>query len=193
MVNRLALTDAVLKATGSLKESDRAAYQKLMDAVLAFVILQLDLESARKLPAAEREELAHALNDILSLDQIKKVSLKWEKLRKPLWAGLSATDIAGDLADLLERRREPYEGLSGVSLRDARSLDGRELNRFVERVQRIAPPSDLTKLMKAWDKHAPPLSGRKEIAAHLLRLRSGAAEPTPAPPKPPKTNVRRSV
>lgn len=184
MIDRIVLLGK-LPNRSHLSATTELQFHGLLDEAISMALAEVDLKDVRGLPSQDRSEIADALRHIVALASLKKVAKKWEPQRK-FEAGISGNHIADALVELLHGQREPY-AFRLLSLPEARALGAKEKQALMHGIDQLTPVADLKKLAKLWDKQNNVLAGagvtRSQLAAGLLDLLAGTAEPVAPPAK----------
>lgn len=182
MVDRLTLLDLVIRSS-AFDTSSREGVRKGLDAALGAALPDLPLSAAKTLPPAALRDLDLMLRDSVDKKAVEALAKAWEPSRKP--DADQKASLRADLSDLLLGRRPVYSPPK-LGLDAARSLGATDRAAFKETVRRLAPNSDLKKLLTAWDKHLKPApTTREDRVARITALLDGAS-PIAAPPRAPR-------
>lgn len=182
MVDRITLLSEIAPRVTLGVASATSLHKKLEDA-LKILVVELALGAARELPKPAIDDLKAAMNTLLDLANLKKLSKRWDPAR-PIDSDVALTDLRRQLIDLLENERPLYVECS-LGLSEAQELSGDRLVLLRRTICELAPKTHLKRLVKKWDKHndAAALYSRSQQAQHLIVLLDGSVEPAPKPPR----------
>ncbi len=170
MLDRIELIQALnrlpLKVTGTAQRG----LEKTLDKAVGQMLVSLPLPAAQAAPSAVRKAISEGLNEALAMADLKKVSKLWEP-KRTVAAGVAHSELAADLTDLMEGRREPFEPTK-LSLIQARALGGSAKAELVLGLQRFATLPQLKAILKKWDK-ASTADTAEKIRARLVELLKG--------------------
>lgn len=155
------------------KATITTAVEKALDEALSGVPLSAALSIETK------RDLALYVSDLAPAKTLLAISNRWEPERKKIDVE-QKSELKHDLVSLLMGERETYSPTT-TTLSEARAMNGDDLAELRYSITRLAPPSDLSKLIKRWDADLPKKpTKRDEQVPHLLALASRECPPHPS-------------
>lgn len=169
MLDRIELIQGLNRLPLKMTATAHRAFEKTLDKAVGQMLFGLPLPAARAAPGSVRKAIAEALNESLVMADLKKVSKLWEP-KRTVPAGVAHRDLAADLTDLMEGRREPFEPTK-LSLNQAQALSSTAKAELVLGIQRFATLPQVKATLKKWDKASPALTGGDDVAVRDAALR----------------------
>lgn len=167
MLDRIELMHGMNRLPLKMTGTAQRALEKNLDKAVGQMLLGLSLSTARAAPATVRKSVSEALNEALTMADLKKVSKQWEP-KRTVGAGTAHRDLASDLVDLIEGRREPFQPTK-LSLIQARALGTSAKAELILGIDRFATLPQLKATLKKWDK-ASTLDTADKIRARLIDI-----------------------
>lgn len=170
MLDRIELIQGLNRLPLKMTGTAQRGLEKTLDKAVGQMLLGLPLPAARAAPSSVRKAISEGLNEALAMADLKKVSKLWEP-KRTVAPGVAHGELAADLTDLMEGRREPFEPTK-LTLIQARALGGSAKAELVLGIQRFATLPQLKATLKKWDK-ASTADTAEKIRARLLELLRG--------------------
>lgn len=173
MVDRVSLIVALAGKMPPLSASTNVQAEKALNKVVALFMQQMPLAAARRVSGQTAWDLRAALDEVLTRAELKKVAKLWDP-RRAVGDETSQRELAGELAELLDSEREPFDP-TPRPLKEARALDAEARKKLKDEFTRFASRKQLNAVLKKWDKNAryPANTARAMIAGHLCALLDG--------------------
>lgn len=170
MLDRIELIQGLNRLPLKMTGTAQRGLEKTLDKAVGQMLLGLPLPAARAAPSSVRKAISEGLNEALVMADLKKVSKLWEP-KRTVAPGVAHGELAADLTDLMEGRREPFEPTK-LSLIQARALGGSARAELVLGIQRFATLPQLKATLKKWDK-ASTVDSAEKIRVRLVELLRG--------------------
>jgi hypothetical protein len=170
MVDRVSLIAGLAGELPPLSASANVQAEKALNKVIALFMQQMPLAAARRLTGPAAHDLRRALEDVLTRAELKTVSKLWDP-KRAVGNETSQSELAGQLAELLDGDREPFDP-SPRPLQEARALDTKSRERLKDGLVRFASRPQLNAILKKWDRSTVFAANvpRAAIVRHLCEL-----------------------
>lgn len=176
MVDRVKLLNWALP-NAELNTKQKAAITTAVEKALDETLSGVPLSAA--LSIETKRDLVLYLSDLAPAKTLLAISNRWEPERKKIDVE-QKSDLKHDLVSLLMGERKTYSPTT-ATLSEVREMNSDELATLSYSISRLAPPSDLSKLIKRWDPDLPKKpTKREEQVPHLLALATDKCPPHPS-------------
>lgn len=163
MVDRVSLVVALARAVPRLPVSTNAQAEKALNKVVGLLATNLPLDRARALPNESIDHLKSALDDVMPITDLKKVSKLWDP-KRTVPSTAARTDLARELSELLDGHRAPFNP-TPRPLGETRAMEPQRREQLKRDLERFATPAQLKAVIKKWDRRAAisPDTGREAL------------------------------
>ena len=177
MLDRVVALQQLETLRPTLNVTAERAFEKALNKAIALAMSGVDLADARKADPSTQRNIKSALEDCLTMAELKKVSKKWEP-KRTVTSSTSHQELVDQLTELLEEKRTAFQPPK-MSLAQARSFDPKEAAALAYQIEHLCTPAQIKSLLKKWDKHNQALltRGAEAQSNHLIVLLNGEANP----------------